>query len=606
MTERHAYERGEVCTLRMAAPGADAVEFDIGGWLPFRAEVTEGVAEYAVDTSVLRAQDYTVRARLFSDGEAGATVTFPLSIGARHDDERLPVWRWGYPNPDWWGKRGFTGGWVSARRDPASMSRPLDLQRQFDKATRHDFELGFYIYPLLSHKWKGEMESVGSLRPDGTRHEKPCPLEPEVMAHAKATVDSWVGALADYPGLRHVMLQSEWQQPYCVNEVVAELCKEETGLDIREFITEKGNLKGFDASTIKDGVIDDDHPHYRFLQWWWQRGHGTVMMNEMMHEVVKSHRPDLMTWHEPYRLAPVRHSHKSLDCIGTWTYGYPDIKRLCYTTYLQAAARSEGQLVQQDITLFVYGRFAIPLDESTADYGNDFSGKDPFFTAGPDYAREAMWLVLSQRPDILCFYSAGKFSPDKPGQDPHYIAPETFDAIGEVCEYLVKPYGPTILACERVQPEVAVLMSAASTWMRVSPRLPGYPTERTLPFASLLMMNHVPFDVVLDEDVAEGALANYTMLVMPRADTLTRTMHAQITEFAGNGGAVIADASLRAEIPGAKMTQYDMTHQNRINGKDLAKGEAVTAEEDRAIMEGYAKELEPLLASVARPADSMN
>ena len=80
----------------------------------------------------------------------------------------------------------------------------------------------------------------------------------------------------------------------------------------------------------------------------------------------------------------------------------------------------------------------------------------------------------------------------------------------------MKPYGPAILASERVKPRVAVLMSAASTWFRASPWTPGYENEKTLPFATLLLMNHVPFDVLLDEDILEGALDEYDVLVMPK------------------------------------------------------------------------------------------
>ncbi|MCL4694329.1 MAG: hypothetical protein KJ060_17700, partial [Candidatus Hydrogenedentes bacterium] len=377
----------------------------------------------------------------------------------------------------------------------------------------------------------------------------------------------------------------------------------EIGLDIREYIDENGRPIPLPAEAIVGGVIPDDEPHYRFLQWWWQRGHGTAVVNLAQGAVVDEYRPDAITWHEPYRLAPVRNAAKGLDCIATWTYGHPDIKRLCYTTYLQAAARPEQQLVQQDITLFVYGRYAIALDESTADMSQDFSGGDPYFTAGPDYARQATWLVMSQRPDILCYYSAGALSPDNPILDPSYASPETFDAIGQTCDELVKPFGPAIRASKRVEPEVALLMSAASTWFSASPNLPGYPNEQTLPFASLLMMNHVPFDVLLDEDIAEGALVRYRVLVLPRADTLTQSMYERIKAFAEAGGTVISDA-LRADIPGAQRTNFDFTPLRKVDGRSLAEGDAMTAEDMRTMMEGYASELAPLLAGVARTAAS--
>ena len=59
---RHVYERGGPCTLHVNAAGADTVGFDVSGWLPHSAEVNDEAAEYRIDTNLLRAGDYTVRA----------------------------------------------------------------------------------------------------------------------------------------------------------------------------------------------------------------------------------------------------------------------------------------------------------------------------------------------------------------------------------------------------------------------------------------------------------------------------------------------------------------------------------------------------------------
>ncbi|MFP4499538.1 MAG: hypothetical protein ACLFTT_00930 [Candidatus Hydrogenedentota bacterium] len=607
---RHVYERGAPCVLDFTAPEASAVDFDISGMLGRSVPVEDGVASYTIDTALLGSGDYIVRALPRRGNGAKEAVRFPVTIAPPHDSERLSVWRWGGggADPAWWMQRGFTGAFYGSQRDPltSGSSRAHSLHKVLERAGRHDFELGFYMYPLLSKKL-AEQNRLLCLYPNGTRQTdkpKPYPREPEVIDHARATVASAMARFQDYPGLRHVMLHSEWQTPYCVNETAVSLAEEEAALDLREFVENRGSLAAPPADMVQDGIIADDNAHYQFRLWWWQRGHGTAVLNALLHEIVKEHNPNIVTWHEPYRLAPVHGSHTGLDCIATWTYGHPDIKRLCYTTYLQAAARPENQLVQQDISLFVYGRFVVPLDESTADLANDFAGRDPFYTAGPDYAREAMWLVLSQRPDILCFYSAGRLAPDDPENDPFYASPDTFSAIGQTCEDLVKPYGPALLKCRRVPARTAVLMSAASTWFSDSARLPGYPNEQTLPFATLLMMNHVPFEVVLDEDITRDALDRYDVLVMPRADTLTRTMYERIRAFAGNGGKVIADDSLRASVPEAEITQFDFTHQKRMDGRALAAGNAVTAEENRRIMEEYANKLAPMLADVSRPAEA--
>jgi hypothetical protein len=607
---RHVYERGTPCVLHLRAPEGTGVAFDTSGCLVKEAVAGNEPVPYEIDTRLLRVGDYVVRARLTREGEPAGTVEFPLGISPARDTERMSVWRWGggYGDPQWWIRRGFTGAFLGLSTPLESMdsSAYRSVHASLETSARHDYEQGFYFHPLMSKRF-AETPEVLCLLPDGSRDpDTAYPLEPAVADYAYRVADSWVAAFHDYPGLRHVMLNSEVQVPFCLNAPAVEMARAELGFELKDMVASKWGPVEATPEEVRDGVIEDDNPRYRFLQWWWQRGHGTALVNERMHEIVKGHNPGLLTWHEPYRLAPVRGSHKGLDAIATWTYGYPDLKRLCYTTYLQAAARPEGQLVQQDITLFVYARYVMPVNESTADLSRDFAGKDFFFTASPDYAREAMWLVLSQRPDMLCFYSAGVLSPDVPTNDPFYASPETFDAIGQTCEEVVKPFGPAIRKSRRVEPRVAVLMSAAATWFGASPGLPGYPNEQTLPYATLLMMNHVPFDVLLDEDIVEDALDRYSVLVMPRADTLTRSMYDRIVAFAEKGGKVIADASLRASIPNAQVTRFDFTHQRRIDGEALAAGNAVTAEEDRAIMEGYARELQALLSDVPRPcaADS--
>ena len=352
LNDRHVYERGEQCTLEVRAPEARAAQFDVNGWLPAESPVVENVAAYTVDTSLLRVQDYMVRAAvLYPDGHV-ETALFPFTVARQHDDERIPVWRWGGGGNDmeWWVQRGYTGGFTGFDRGasgPSNEKRVEDTKRRLEDAARHDFEMGFYFHTLISKPLQ-QSETARTLFPDGTRHEKkPYPLEPEALDYTKNVTESWIARFHDYPGLRHVMFNSEWQQPFCVNEVAANALKEELGLDIKDFVTGVNKLASFDAGTIENGILDDDHPRYQFLQWWWQRGQGTAVLNQMQNEIVKRYNPDLLTWHEPYRLAPVRGSHKGLDCIGTWTYGFPDIKRLCYTTYLQAAARPERQLVHQ-------------------------------------------------------------------------------------------------------------------------------------------------------------------------------------------------------------------------------------------------------------------
>jgi hypothetical protein len=612
VTRRHAYVRGEQVTVQVSLEaGIDAVRFDVSGRLPQIMKAQPGtstpggpkgpVASYTFDTTLLRAGDYEVRAQPMRNGrEVGAPMDFALAIAPTPNPQRFPVWYWGTASPHnlaWWKGRGFNGYRLPSVTDP-DLSRIPETEIALEESTRMGFDVAVTMTPLNSVPLREAAASEG-------RNPKVYPRHPLVLDHARKTPQSWLNRFKDYPSFKSTLLSTEYQMPPIDSKLWESLVRQESGLKPEEmpkqewFPNEKNVY--IDASKLpahlqpKNGIIEDNNAIYRYLQWWWQRGHGTSVLNEEMAKVIKAQRPDVITWHDPYRLAAVRKSHSGLDMISTWTYGHPDIKRLSYTTVLQAAARPEKQKVMQTITLWIYARYVVPIRNSTADLQNDYAGQDENFMQGPDYTREAIWLVLSQRPDVLGFYSAGAKNPDNTNLDPTNASPITHDAIGEVSRHLIEPYGPTILNTQREKPRVAVLMSASSIWFNGSR---GWSNEVIMPFISLLMMNHVPFEVVLDDDILEGRLNNYDALVIPNGEVLLRGVHQRITNFARDGKKVIAARSLVAEIPGAQKTDFDFSFLNKLDGTALAEGRAITAEDARTRMEKFADDLKPLVAGL--------
>src|SRR5690606_11919418 len=91
-----AYPRGERCVVRLRVDGADEVIFDVSGLLLRTVNVVDGEAAYEIDTALLRASDYEVRARLRRDGSDVGHAMMPLTIGPPRDAERMPVWKWGH------------------------------------------------------------------------------------------------------------------------------------------------------------------------------------------------------------------------------------------------------------------------------------------------------------------------------------------------------------------------------------------------------------------------------------------------------------------------------------------------------------------------------
>jgi hypothetical protein len=610
VTRRHVYERGEKATLQITLDdGADAVSFDIGGRFPQTARPQVGagrnnapLASYSIDTTLLRSGDYEVSAQPMRGGQPmSAPQNFVFTIAPARNPQRFPLWSWSTPdvyNLPWWKARGFNGFRLPSVSDPAPDHRVGRTDLTLEEGTRLGFDVGVTLNPLKSS------ELTKNARSDG-RDSKLYPRNPIIEEHARKTTDSWMKRFGEYPSMRFSLISSEYQVPPLSSILWEDLVRTELGLKPEEFPKQEWFPKEknvyLDVSKLpaslkpKNGIIEDDNAAYRYLQWWWQRGHGTSTMNEEIAKVVKTYRPDAITWHDPYRLAPVRKSHSGLDMVSTWTYGHPDIKNLAYTTVLQAAARPENQKVMQTISLWIYARYVVPIKNSTADLQNDYAGQDVNFMQGPDYTREAMWLVMSQRPDVLGFFYTGAKSPDFTQLDTTNTSPTTFDAIGEVSRALIEPYGPAILKTKRERAKVAVLMSASALWFNGSR---GWINEEILPFTSLLMMNHIPFEIVLDDDIMEGRLNQYDALVIPRGEVLLRGVHQRISDFARAGKKVIIDRSVAAEIPGAQKTDFNFAFRKLVDGTELARGKAITAEEYRTRTEKFADELKPLVAGL--------
>ncbi|MBL8675738.1 MAG: hypothetical protein JNL07_12675, partial [Rhodospirillales bacterium] len=264
-----------------------------------------------------------------------------------------------------------------------------------------------------------------------------------------------------------------------------------------------------------------------------------------------------------------------------------------------------GLEVQQTITLLQYARMVAPTTGSRADLSRDKDGGDPFFIAGPDYATQAAWLVFAQRPDAMGFYATDSRPVSDPAQASPKYAPETFAALGEVLTRLVRPYGPAIRAARPAPARVAVYASATAEWFGAASmgRVVGYDAEQTLPYAALLAMNHVPFDVLLDEDVAEGRLARYDVIVLPRAAALPAVSREALAAAVARGARLIANAPFPAPAPGTIVTAMTFDHEVQVDGA-LPVSERLGADAARRIDAAQATRLAPLFDRSVKQAEA--
>ncbi len=96
-----------------------------------------------------------------------------------------------------------------------------------------------------------------------------------------------------------------------------------------------------------------------YYMWWWKRGMGDALLNERISDIIKEYKNDVITWHDPFRLAPVYGRHKGLDLIGQWTYTFPDPKYSIQITSLNGqfiyGTEMEGTSQRVDLSSFREG-----------------------------------------------------------------------------------------------------------------------------------------------------------------------------------------------------------------------------------------------------------
>lgn len=167
------------------------------------------------------------------------------------------------------------------------------MRAALDQAQAIGHALGLYLHPLNSTRFG----APGSADP----------RDPAVRAHALATLEGWLGALADHPGLAHLLLNSEYAA----------------------------------------------------------RWHGPAMaLTAEMARAARTRRADLLVWTDPWRDVVVR-VPPGVDCLGSWTYGHPHPLRQWIVPFLRAGA-GPGRQVMQTVSLWLATRWTAGAEEAGA------------------------------------------------------------------------------------------------------------------------------------------------------------------------------------------------------------------------------------------------
>jgi hypothetical protein len=321
------------------------------------------------------------------------------------------------------------------------------------------------------------------------------PSSPQVRDHAMATLNAWMSAVGDHPALRHMLLNSEYPPRW------------------------QGQANALTATMAK---------------------------------AAKAQRPDLITWTDPWRDAPLP-VPAGVDVLGSWTYGHPHPLRQTIVPFLRAGAGAD-RAVMQTVSLYLPTRWSAAAEEAGA-----------WRIAPPAPAATALWLAFAQAPEFLSIYApstADPFSSEPARRD--ISGPETWAALGQVHANAIAPFGPVLRACRPITARTALVLAAGAVAALPAASLTvGWHAEQAWPWAAMLAQAGIEFRVLLDSDLARpGALDAFETVLVPFVTGLPESTRAVLAATIAAKKRVVTGAA----FPGARVFAADFAWLRQVDG----------------------------------------
>jgi hypothetical protein len=417
-----------------------------------------------------------------------------------------------------------------------------------------------------------------------------CGLFPELKAFCYNVGASVAQTYGQFPAFDSALIHTEVrdQANLCFHEHDRAAFRAYAGIDVPQEAMGKGgvayeSLPGFPPSR----VIPDDHPLYRYYQWYWKHGDGWTALNTAVHEGLESTgRTDLWTFHDPaVRVASVYGSGGGVDVLSQWTYSYPDPIRIGTATdelLAMASGADHPPSVMKMTQIIWYRSQTAPLSKESQEKvaaQSVWEDTDPdaaFITIAPMHLREAFWAKIARPIKGIMYHGWQSLVPCDEPAGYRYTHPRTQHELARLTREIVAPLGPTLVQVPAARGDVAFLESFAS---QMFARRGTYGWGGTWGGDAYLVMQYAQLqpEIIFDETVMGRGLGGFRVLVMMDCDVITRTMADRIAAFQKAGGLVIGDDRL---CPAIKADIVVQSYQR--TGK---------ADEDKAALQALAATL---------------
>jgi len=598
---------------------------------PIESGKTHAV-EYTLETA-LRPDTYTLNARLIlpAPNPIEGVESFRLTIVPRQPPHRFPVLMWGVYGSQSVAKEadrlkqiGFTHvlglgadyGKIWKEGKPTLPGTPeavASTRQMLDLALANDITIVASLSP--GHHLR-DVDRFLRITRNGKPYDREdiCGLFPEIPPFCENVGVSVARAYSGYPAFQAALIHTEVRDgaQLCFHEHDRAAYRKATGLDIPPTVTTKYGVRNADQKDLPGSrVIPDDHPIYRYYQWFWKEGDGWPALNSAVVKGLKSTgRSDFWTFNDPaVRVASVYGSGGKVDVLSQWTYSYPDPIRIGIATdelLAMAAGASPPQDVMKMTQVIWYRNQTAPKPKPEAasrpatQQASDGPPLDtlqqqpgaiarsavrpaqweieqpdaPFITIAPMHLREAFWTKIARPIRGIMYHGWQSLVQCEDSRAYCFTNPQTQHELARLINTVVKPLGPTLLQVPGVKSDVAFLESFASQmfagrgtygWGR------GWGGDAYL----VMMYAHLQPEIIYDETVVRRGLDGFRVLVMCDCDVITQTMVDRIKAFQQKGGLIVGDERLTPAIkPDILLKSYE-----RIAKADLDKAALV----DRAV-----------------------
>ncbi|PIY40226.1 MAG: hypothetical protein COZ05_17950 [Armatimonadetes bacterium CG_4_10_14_3_um_filter_59_10] len=299
----------------------------------------------------------------------------------------------------------------------------------------------------------------------------------------------------------------------------------------------------------KDGVYEPTQEEFRFLKWWYNRGCGWWRINAEAAAEIKKLRPDVLNYTEPLWYPG---QVADLNAGSNWSYNTRPEPILGELESSYACLRGSDKEFYATLGMdYVSGDWLTVTDAE---------GKKKHLKPTPDDIIQQTWVAVAGLPThgLAYWFLEGWFHGLRGEQD-YYCPPESDAKLGQEMRRNLYPIGTMLKGAPNAQRPLALLLPESTLWYDAGEGGWGWGTTHYSNYwRGWVGKSGVPYDVVLDNNVAPGSLSRYKAVVFPMAEYVSAEIHRELVSAAKAGTRIIVDAYCRQDYPG--MERWDQEY----------------------------------------------